>query len=351
MRSNGDRRLFGLFLAFAAMTASCAGPAARGDADLARRARDLFGRLPAVMAAAENPVTPDKVALGRMLFFESRLSVDGTVSCARCHPPGLYGADGLAKSVGNRCRTSPRNAPTVLNAAGQIAAHWVGNRTSVEDQARQSLVGAPSFGLPSYEAAEARLKSIPGYEALFERAFPGDPRPVTAANFALAVGAFERTLVTPAPFDAFLDGDGKSLDDAAKRGLDDFIGTGCANCHAGPYLGGRSYEKFGVFEPYWERTAGPEIDEGRYGVTKDEADKYVFKVPVLRNVRMTAPYFHDGSVGRLDDAVRIMGRVQLGTDMDQARAGGIVLFLEALTGRVPAGALEAPLLPAVAARI
>lgn len=346
MSTKGNGHAGGLFLAFAALAASCAGQAARTDVELARQARELFGRLPAVMAAADHPVTPDKVALGRMLFFESRVSVDGTVSCARCHPLGLYAADGLAKSVGNRCRTSPRNAPTVLNAAGQIAAHWVGNRTGVEDQARQALVGAPSFGMPSYEAAEARLKGIPGYEGPFKRAFPGDPDPVTAANFALAIGAFERTLVTPAPFDAFLDGDGKSLDDPAKRGLEDFIGAGCANCHAGPYLGGRSYEKFGVFEPYWKRTLSPETDEGRYGVTKNEADKYVFKVPILRNVQMTAPYFHDGSVGRLADAVRIMGQVQLGTELAEARVKGLVLFLQALTGRIPDGALEAPLLPA-----
>ena len=318
-----------------AFAAACSGQAARPDADLVRQARDLFGALPAVMASADNPVTPAKVALGKTLFYESRISVDGTVSCARCHPLSLYAVDGLPKSVGNRCRTSPRNAPTVLNAAAQIAAHWVGNRTSVEDQARQALVGAPSFGMPSYEAAEARLKGIPGYEPLFRKAFPGEPEPVTVGNFALAVGAFERTLVTPAPFDAFLDGDRSALDDGQKAGLKDFIETGCANCHSGAYFGGRSYQKFGVVEPYWKRTVSPEIDEGRYGVTKNEADKYVFKVPVLRNVQMTSPYFHDGSVGRLSDAVWIMGKVQLGIDLAEARVKGIVLFLQALTGRDP----------------
>lgn len=328
-----------------AVAAAWAGQAARPDPGLVEQARDLFGALPRVMASADNPVTPAKVMLGKTLFWESRISVDGTVSCSRCHPLGLYAADGLPKSVGNRCRTNPRNAPTVLNAAAQIAAHWIGNRRNVEDQAKQALVGPPSFGMPSYEVAEARLRAIPGYEPLFRKAFPGDPDPVTAANFALAVGAFERTLVTPAPFDAFLDRGRPGLDDVQKAGLKDFIGTGCANCHSGAYFGGQSYRKFGVVEPYWKRTLSPEIDEGRYAVTKAEADKYVFKVPVLRNVVMTPPYFHDGSVGRLADAVRIMGKVQLGMDLADARIRSIVAFLGALTGTMPKSAAEVPLLP------
>ena len=343
---NHQGKIFVAFAVLLALAAVCSGQAARPDAGLVRQASDLFGTLPEVMASPDNPVTPAKVALGKTLFYESRISIDGTVSCARCHPLSLYAVDGLTKSVGNRCRTNPRNAPTVLNAAAQIAAHWIGNRTSVEDQARQALVGAPSFGMPSYEAAEARLRAIPGYEPLFQKAFPGEPEPVTAANFALAVGAFERTLVTPAPFDAFLDGDGRALDDVQKAGLKDFIETGCANCHDGAYFGGRSYQKFGVIEPYWKRTISPEIDRGRYGVTKNEADDTSSRCPVLRNVQMTSPYFHDGSVGRLSDAVWIMGKVQLGADLAEARVKGIVAFLQALTGKIPAAALEVPILPA-----
>ena len=325
--------------------AACSGQGARPDSGVVSQARELFGALPKVMASPDNPVTPEKAALGKALFYESRISVDGTVSCARCHPLSLYAVDGLPKSVGNRCRVSPRNAPTVLNAAGQISAHWVGNRTGVEDQAIQSLVGAPSFGMASHEAAEARLRAIPGYVVLFEKAFPGEANPVTAKNFALAVGAFERTLVTPGPFDAFIGGDGASLTAGQKRGLKDFIDTGCAGCHSGAALGGADYEKFGVREPYWTRTSSAEVDEGRYGVTKDEADRYVFKVPILRNVEMTAPYFHDGSVGRLADAVRIMGQVQLGAELGENEIGDLVEFLRSLTGRIPAAALEVPVLP------
>jgi cytochrome c peroxidase len=334
----------GLLVAVLAIVmAACAGSTARADATLVKQARDLFGALPDVMASKDNPVTPAKVELGKALFYEKRISADGTVSCWRCHPLSLYGADGIAKSVGVRCRIADRNAPTVFNAADQIAQHWVGNRASVEDQAARSLSGG--MGQPSDEAAMARLKAIPGYETLFQKAFPDEPEPVTAANFGRAVGAFERTLVTPAPFDAFIKGKAQSLDDAGQAGLKEFIAVGCSGCHNGPYFGGRSYQKFGLVEPYWKRTLSPVIDEGRFTVTKDPADKHVFKVPGLRNVQMTSPYFHDGSVGRLADAVWIMGQVQLGLDLAEPRARAITAFLKSLTGRLPASALEVPLLP------
>lgn len=340
-----QKTLVGILAACMAFASACSGTAGRPDADLARKAKDTFGALPAVMASPDNPITPAKVALGKALFYETRISTDGTVSCARCHPFSLYAVDGLPKSVGNRCRPSGRNAPTVLNAAAQISVHWVGNRTSVEDQARQALVGAASFGMASYEAAEARLRSIPGYAPLFKAAFPSESAPITAGNLALAVGSFERTLVTPAPFDRFVGGDGKALSDRQKSGLGDFIETGCADCHDGPFFGGRSYEKFGVLEPYWTYTQSAEIDDGRFGVTKKDEDRFFFKVPVLRNCEMTGPYFHDGSVASLSDAVRIMGKIQIGAELDGAKIEGIVLFLRALTGTIPADVLEVPVLP------
>jgi len=340
---NKGRAIYAL-LGTIAFAAACTGRAARPGAGLVKQARDLFGALPDVMASPDNPVTPEKVALGKMLFYEKRLSADGAVSCWRCHPLSLYGADGLPKSVGVHCKTADRNAPTVFNAADQIAQHWVGNRKSVEDQAAQSLAGG--FGMPAPEAALARLKAIPGYEPLFRKAFPNDPEPVTAANIGLAVGAFERTLVTRAPFDGFLDGNVLGLDDAEQAGLREFMATGCSGCHNGPYFGGRSFKKFGVVESYWKRTVSAAVDEGRFAVTKDPADRYVFKVPVLRNVQMTSPYFHDGSAGRLPDAVWIMGKVQLGQDLAEARVEAIVAFLGTLTGKPSAAALEVPLLPA-----
>jgi cytochrome c peroxidase len=316
-----------------------------GDEDLLNQAKQIFGPLPQVMLSDTNPVTSQKVKLGKMLFYETRISVDGTVSCARCHPFSLYAADGLTKSIGNNCKINPRNAPTILNAAAQIAAHWIGNRTGVEDQAKQSVIGPPSFWMPSYEEVEKKLKKIKGYALLFEEAYPGERDPVSVDNFAKAVGAFKRTLVTPSGFDAFVRGEQTALTDNQKRGLKTFIETGCITCHSGAYVGGQMYEKFGVFEPYWQYTKSKDVDEGRYVVTKDESDKYIFKVPILRNVEMTSPYFHDGSVDRLHDAIRIMGKVQLARTLEEQQVQEITFFLKSLTGQIPDDALKVPLLP------
>jgi len=316
-----------------------------GDADLLRKAKNIFGPLPQVMLSEKNPVTPEKVKLGKILFYETRISVDGTVSCTRCHPIGLYAADGFRKSIGNNCKVNPRNAPTIFNAAGQISAHWIGNRTDVEDQARQSVIGPPSFGMPSYEAVVRKLKEIKGYVELFKKAFPIDNDPVTVDNFAKAIGAFERTLVTPSHFDSFLKGDITALNGQEKRGLRTYMEAGCIMCHFGPYLGGQVYQKSGIFEPYWNYTKSESIDEGTYIVTKNEADKYVFKVPISRNVEKTTPYFHDGAVDKLEDAVWIMGKIQLGKDLNKPQVEEVVTFLKSLTGEIPEDALKVPLLP------
>lgn len=318
-----------------------------GDKDTLKQARQIFNPLPTVMTSEKNPVTPEKVKLGKILFYETRISVDGTVSCARCHPISLYAADGLKKSIGNNCKVNPRNAPTLFNAAGQISAHWIGNRTDVEDQARQSVIGPPSFGMPSYEAVEKKLKEIKGYMDLFKKAFPGEADPMTVDNFAKAVGAFERTLVTPSAFDAFVKGGIDALNGQEKRGLRTYMETGCVMCHFGPYVGGQVYQKSGIFEPYWKYTKSEEIDEGRFTVTKNDVDKYVFKVPVLRNVAKTSPYFHDGSVDKLENAVWIMGKIQLGKDLNKSQVEEIVTFLKSLTGKIPEDAFKVPLLPSM----
>ena len=316
-----------------------------GDEDLLKQAKQIFGPLPQVIVSEKNPVTPEKVKLGKMLFYETRISVDGTVSCSRCHPIGLYAADGLRKSIGNNCKLNPRNAPTLLNAAGQISGHWIGNRIDVEDQAKQSVIGPFSFGMPSYEAVEKKLKGIKGYAAPFKTAFPMDNNPLTIDNFAKAIGAFERTLVTPSPFDAFLEGKTATLREREKTGLKSYMEAGCTMCHFGTYVGGQTYQKFGISEPYWKYTKSEPIDEGRYVVTKNEADRYVFKVPILRNVEKTSPYFHDGSIDKLEDVVWIMGKIQLGKDLDKSRVEEIVAFLKSLTGEIPEDVLKIPLLP------
>jgi cytochrome c peroxidase len=338
------KRIVFLCLVLSVISMSPAWGASEDDALLAR-AKQFFGPLPSVMSSAENPITPKKVKLGKILFYETRISVDGTVSCAKCHPISHYAVDGLRISVGNNCKPNPRNDPTVFNAADQISEHWIGNRKSVEDQAKQALLGPPSFGMPSYDAVEKILRATEGYSSFFKAAFPKDREPVTVDNFAMAIGAFERTLVTPAPFDAFLKGNTEALPEKEKEGLKTFLDTGCMACHFGTYVGGKMYQKFGIFEPYWKYTKSKKIDEGRYAVTKKKSDKYVFKVPVLRNVAMTAPYFHDGSVDRLQDAVVIMAKIQLGKDIDPERAEAIASFLNSLTGEIPEAARRVPLLP------
>jgi cytochrome c peroxidase len=314
--------------------------------DPLEEAKQIFGPpLPQLISSETNTVTREKVKLGKMLFYETRVSVDGTVSCARCHPFGLFAADGLKKSIGDQCKVNPRNAPTVLNAAGQISEHWIGNRKDVEDQATQALLGPPSFGMPSYQAAENVLKAIKGYLVLFQEAFPGDKDPVRAENFGKAIGAFERTLVTPSPFDAFLKDNKKALTDNQIQGLKTFMKVGCTTCHSGTYIGGQMYQKFGILEPYWNYTKNEKIDDGRYEVTKQESDKYVFKVPMLRNVERTAPYFHDGSVSHIEDAVWIMGKIQIGKDLTKEQKERILSFLASLTGTIPEDALKVPILP------
>jgi cytochrome c peroxidase len=201
--------------------------------------------------------------------------------------------------------------------------------------------------MPSNEAVEKKLREIKGYMDLFKKAFPKDNEPVTVDHFAKAVGAFERTLVTPSPFDAFLKGSKGALKEQEKRGLKTFMEAGCVSCHSGQYVGGQMYQKFGVIEPYWKYTKSEEIDEGRLAVTKNESDRYVFKVSVLRNVVKTSPYFHDGSVDKLRDAVWIMGKIQLGRDLTQPQIEDIVVFFKSLTGKIPEDALKVPLLPSV----
>ena len=308
-------------------------------ARLLRDAQANFQPLPAIMAATD-PATAARKDLGWHLFFEPRVSIDGTVSCSHCHQPDRQAADGLAKAIGVFGRENARNAPTIFNASLNFKQHWRGDRELLEDQAEKSLLGAASFGNPDYAVPMGRLKAIPAYGPAFAKAFPGDKDPITSKNFGLAIAAYERTLLTPSKFDAFLGGDLQALTDAEQSGLRKFIDYGCAACHNGAGIGGNSFQKFGVVEDYWKETGVKVPDKGRADVTKSDADLYVFKVPSLRNVAKTAPYFHDGSVAKLKRAVEIMGKAQLGIDLPEKDAEAIVAFLGALTGPVPANYSE-----------
>ena len=306
-------------------------PGSAEPSDLRARAKARFAPLPAPEA-----VSPAQAALGRRLFFETRMSGDQHVGCANCHLPERWGGDGQATSKGVFGRESPRNAPTVFNAFAQSAQHWRADRTSVEDQASRALTGPASFGLASEAEATDKLHALKEYAADFRAAFPGDADPVSVKNWGTAIGAYERTLTTPAPFDAWLAGDDKALDDSARSGLERFIEAGCARCHDGALLGGNKLRKFGAEKDYWEATHSAKVDLGRFDVTHQEADRYLFKVPGLRNVERTGPYFHDGSVASLPEAVQIMSQVQVGKTLDGEATQQIVAFFKALTGPVPA---------------
>ena len=317
--------------------------AAEDDTALLKQAREIFKPLPSVVRSPEPP-TPARVELGRMLFFDPRLTIDANMSCSSCHQPALYGSDGRSRSIGVRQRPHPRHAPTVLNAALNII-HWRGDRDSLEDQVAKALTSPITSGQPDAEAVVERLSRIPGYTSLFEAAFPDEPNPIRADNVPNAISAFERTLLTPSPFDAYLAGNTSALTPMARAGLEKFINTGCIACHEGVGVGGSVYRKFGLVEDYWKATGSEPIDKGRFDVTKDPEDLYVFRVPSLRNVAKTPPYFHDGSVATLPEAIKVMARVQLGATLNDADTRDIAGFLESLTGELPANFAAAPTLP------
>jgi cytochrome c peroxidase len=325
--------------------------AAADDAAMLKQAQEIFRPLPKDTASAETPAMRELVELGRPLFFDPRLTVDANMSCSSCHQPAFYGTDALSKAIGVRQRPHPRNAPTMLNTAVLNIIHWRGDRDSLEDQVAKAVTSPITSGQPDEKAVIDRLSRIPGYSAMFKAAFPNEPQPITLPNIASAISAYERTLLTSSPFDAYLAGDQEALSPAARTGLAKFIGTGCVACHNGVGVGGGMFQKFGIVEDYWKATGSDPVDKGRAEVTKDPADLYVFRVASLRNVAMTPPYFHDGSVARLPDAVKLMARVQLGVALSDPDTADIVAFLESLTGELPANFGNIPVLPAGAAAV
>ena len=323
---------------------------ASDDQALLDRAKALFKPLPDSSALENTALTPERVALGKALFYETRVSSDGRQGCVSCHSPSYHGGDSLPLSMGVHGKVLPRNAPTVFNTSLLVAQHYGGNRTSVEDQAVKALTSLVAYGNATYEQAEKKLVQL-GYQPWFDKAFPGQAKSVTVQNWGIAIGAFERTLLTPAPFDAYLKGNHQALSAQAKQGLKTFIDTGCAGCHSGVTVGGQSFQKFGITQDYWlvtgstEKEAFKGYDKGRFQDTKNEADVFMFKVSQLRNVAMTPPFFHDGSVATLPQAVRVMAQLQLGKQLSDTQVADIVSFLESLTGEVPADFAKAPALP------
>lgn len=314
------------------------------DATLREDAQSMFEPIPTVQPAPEgNAITRDKVELGKMLFFEPRLSSSHLFSCNTCHNLGLAGVDGLETSVGHGWQMGPRNSPTVLNAFFNIAQFWDGRAADLAEQAKGPIQAAVEMNATP-DRVLAVLESMPEYRTHFERAFPGEENPLTFDNVARAIEVFEATLITPgARFDQFLEGNLAVLDDTEKRGLQLFIESGCAACHNGVNVGGGEYYAFGVVERPGANILPPD-DKGRFAVTETASDEYVFRAPPLRNVALTAPYFHSGGVWDLKQAVEIMAASQLGAELADDEVEAIVAFLHTLTGEQPD--VSYPILPA-----
>ena len=321
---------------------SGAGASAAPAAVDRERANALFGKTPLVYENPKNPADEAKRMLGRTLFHDPRLSKDGDVACSTCHSLETFGVDGLPTSKGHKGQTGDRNAPTVFFAAGQFVQFWDGRAADVEEQAKGPVLNAIEMAMPDAATVEARLAAIPGYVAMFKAAFPGEADvPLTFEHMAMAIAAFERTLNPPSRFDQWLDGADDAISNEEKAGLATFVDVGCMTCHNGPLLGGLTYQKLGKVEA-WPFAARGNDDIGRKKISGDEADAYHFKVPMLRNVAKTGPYFHDGKTTDLAEAVQLMAKHQLGKTLSAEQTKSIVAFLGALTSEIPAGMKMAP---------
>jgi cytochrome c peroxidase len=310
----------------------------------AAQAQGPWQALPAeAPAPRNNPTTPAKVELGRLLFNDPRLSESRTVSCASCHEVTRGGADGLARSKGVHGEAGTRNAPTVLNAGFLGALFWDGRAASLEEQARQHLLDPIEMGMKDMAYVAERIRTVPGYKPLFEAAFGGGDA-VTGNDIANALAAYERSLVAGnAPFDRYVGGDGAALDAAQLRGMEGFKRLDCIRCHAGATFNGAALvpgtpwvmtfptNRHSPYVAAYELTR----DLGRFEWSGKEADRYQWRVPTLRNLAYTAPYLHNGSVAKLEDAVRVMASTELNLVLTDAQASDIAAFLRALSGPLP----------------
>jgi cytochrome c peroxidase len=294
-------------------------------------------------ASADNPTTAAKVELGKMLYFDPRLSSTGTVSCFSCHNVMEGGDDHMTTSAGVHGLKGGRNAPTVWNAAFHSVQFWDGRAPSLEEQAKGPPVNPIEMGMRDLDAVIDRIRHIPGYRPYFEQAF-GSGDVVTMDNAARAIAAYERTLITPgSAYDRYARGDKTALTAQQLRGMETFAEVGCTSCHQGPAFNGPPlpagtgfFMKFPTYpeSPYVAKYKLAE-DPGRFSATKDEADRGMWRVPTLLNLTYTAPYMHTGTVKTLPEAVRVMASTQLNRTLDDAQVGDVVAFLESLTGKFP----------------
>lgn len=300
-------------------------------------------RFPAeVPVPKDNPQTPEKIELGRKLFFETRMSKNSKVSCNSCHNVLKFGDDGLPRSPGHEGKLGGRNSPTVFNAAFASVQFWDGRAPTLEEQAKGPIINPVEMGMESHDVVVELLKKVPAYIEEFKKVF-GTPE-INITRVVQAIAAYERTLITPnSPYDKFVAGDKNALSPAAKRGWGLVQSVGCTTCHSGPMFAGPMlpmgtgfYQKFPLI-PGSEYEAKYRLleDEGRKVETKSEADKHMWRVPTWRNVARTAPYFHNGAVPTLEEAVKVMAKTQLGRDLKTSEVNDIVAFLKSLNGEIP----------------
>ncbi len=326
-------RCFGtasVLLSFIFITAPLTAAVSGSEADRLRKiALEITGRLPARMPGAERD-TPDRVALGKKLFFDEILSIDNTTSCRYCHEIAETGAgaDSLPTSTGATGENGHRNSPTVYNAGFQFTQFWDGRAKDLEQQAVMPILDAVEMAMPNAASVEKRLREHAEYPGMFKKAFSNKGRVVSFENVGRALAAYQRTLITHDRFDDFLAGKNDALTEPELKGLDLFLTVGCVTCHKGPLLGGTSYEKLGVHQSYRNKE-----DKGRFAVTRKVEDKYKFKVPMLRNIVLTYPYFHDGEVEKLEEAVQLMGLLQLDRRLTVSETKSIVSFLGTLSDK------------------
>lgn len=297
-------------------------------------------------APADNPTTAEKVTLGKMLYHDPRLSSTGTVSCASCHNTMLGGEDNRPNSMGVNGQTGGRSAPTVWNSAFNTVQFWDGRAASLEEQAAGPVTNPIEMGMKSWDDVVARLKTIKGYRKAFDLAFGSDSETITKDNATKAIAAYERTLITPnSAYDKYVKGDADAMNEQQVRGMNKAVELGCTSCHSGPAFNGPGvFQKFPMHpNGYFEAQYHISKDKGLAEVTKKDSDAHMFKVPTLRNIALTAPYFHNGSVPTLEKAVRVMAKLQLDKELSDEEVADIVAFLNALTGEFPKQ--EMPVLP------
>ncbi|MGG5577332.1 cytochrome-c peroxidase [Myroides sp. C15-4] len=311
----------------------------KGNAELLTQAQTFFQPISSV----ELPqLDSAKVALGKYLYFDTRLSKEGNISCNSCHNLNTYGVDNLAFSPGDDGSLGGRNSPTVFHAALHSMQFWDGRAKDVEEQAGGPILNPVEHNIKDERELEQRLRKVDLYKEKFASVYPEMKEPITFSTITNAIGAFERTLMPASRFDHYLEGDRDALTPQEQKGLEAFMAVGCTTCHSGVAMGGQMFQKFGLYGDYWMETKSEKVDKGLADLSKKETENYFFKVPGLRNIVHTGPYFHDGSVQDLKEAVRIMASLQTNITLTQEQVEDITVFLGSLSSDIPAEVKKSP---------